>query len=150
MVHSPALTGETIDLPAALKGKVGVLVLGFSQGSRDEVTVWGRRLAGDFLNSNTVIYYEMPVLASVPRFLRGLVLRKLKDAVPARAQSRFLPILDHEAEWKTLAGFTTPDDAYVLLVDANGILQWTVQGRAIDLSYAKVKQRIANLQPAAK
>ena len=71
-LHGTALSGEKVDLPEVLKGKTAVLVVGFSQASRDEVTAWGRRLAGDYRESNAVMYYEMPVLAGVPKLLRGL------------------------------------------------------------------------------
>ena len=40
-VHTAALNGEPVDLPASLQGRSAVLVVGFSQGSRGDVTAWG-------------------------------------------------------------------------------------------------------------
>ena len=141
-LHGVVLTGETVDLPDALKGKVGVLVVGFSQSSREQVTAWGKRLAGDYRDSNSILYYEMPVLASVPKLIRGWVLGKIKGSVPPRAQSRFLPVLDHEGEWKSVAGFGPADDAYILVVDGNGAVRWKTEGGASDASYAEVKRHV--------
>ena len=144
-VSGAVLSGERVVLPEALRGKVGVLVVGFSQNSRAEVTAWGKRLAVDYRDSGGVIYYEMPVLASVPRLVRGWVLGKIKGSVPARAQGRFLPVLDHEGEWKTVAGYGVADDAYVLVVDGNGVVRYRTEGAATDAAYGEVKRRVEGL-----
>ncbi len=146
-VHGTVLSGSAVDLPDALRGKTGVLVIGFSQGSRDQVATWGRRLAVDYRGSSTVTYYEMAALASVPRFLRGLVLKKIKDDVPQPAQERFLPVFDHEADWKSATGFSKADDAYVLVVNGNGTVRWRTAGIASDAAYAEVKRRVAEVAP---
>jgi hypothetical protein len=150
-VHATAFSGEQIDLPQGLHGHSAVLIVSFSQSSRDAVTLWGRRLAADYLDSPTVLYYEMPVLAAVPRLLRSMVLNKIKNSVPPRAQPRFVPVLDHEDEWKSAAGFSkqTPDeDAYLLLVDSNGIIRFREPaGSPTDQTYADLKHRLEELHP---
>ncbi|MGI4829713.1 MAG: hypothetical protein ACRYFU_16185, partial [Janthinobacterium lividum] len=78
------LSGQEVALPEALHGKVGVLVIGFSQASRGEVTDWGRKLGADYFDSPAVAFYELAMLAEVPRFLRGLVTRRIKDQVSER------------------------------------------------------------------
>ena len=70
-LHGSVLTGSIVDLPQSLEGKSGVLIVGFSQSSRAEVTEWGRRLAGEYRDSPTIVYYEMPVLAAVPGCFAG-------------------------------------------------------------------------------
>jgi hypothetical protein len=148
-VHATAFSGDQIDLPQALRGHTAVLIVSFSQSSREAVTLWGRRLAADYRESPTVLYYEMPVLAAVPRLLRSMVLNKIKDTVPPRAQPRFVPVLDHEDEWKSAAGFNKqiPDeDAYLLLVDANGIIRFREPvGLPTDQAYTDLKHRLEQL-----
>ena len=149
VVHGTVLTGEKVDLPNGLRGKVGVLVVVFSEGSRVEATNWGKRLAADYRDSDAVVYYEMPVLESVPRLLRGWVLKKIADSVPDRAKPRFLPVIDHEKEWKSATGFARPDDAYVLVVDGAGSIAWKTEGGTSDAAYAEVRRRVEALQSAA-
>ena len=141
-LHGVVLTGSVVDLPQALSGKEGVLVIGFSQSSREEVTAWGRRLAWEYRDSNRVIYYEMPVLAGVPKLLRGWVLKKVSEGVPERAKSRCLPVLDHEADWKAAAGYAKDEDAYILLVDSAGRVTWRTQGPLDDAHFAELKRRL--------
>jgi hypothetical protein len=139
-VHATALSGARVDLPEALRGRAAVLVLGFSQASRDQVTAWGKRLAADYRESDSVIYFEMPVLESVPRMLRGWVTKKMGESVPDRARATFLPIADHEAEWKAAANFSKSGDAYVLVVDKTGAVRGRAEGPATDATYAEVKR----------
>jgi hypothetical protein len=145
-VHGTVLTGEKVDLPDALKGKVGVLIVGFSQASREQVTAWGRRLAGDYRGSNAVLYFEMPVVESVPKLLRGWVMKKMGESVPDRAKGTFLPLVDHEKEWKAAVRYTQADDAYVLVVDGAGIVRARAEGTASDESYAAVKRTVEGLK----
>ena len=141
-VQGELLSGTRVNLLESLQGKSGVLVVGFSQGARDEVAAWGRRLAGDYKDSPSVVYYEMPVLAGVPRMLRGWVLKKVNEGVPDRAKGHCLPVMEHEAEWKQATGFTRDADAYVLVVDGTGKVTWRTEGPVDDARFAEVKRHL--------
>lgn len=144
-VHGTLLDGQKVDFPDALRGKAGVFVIGFSQGSRNEVASWGQMLESDYQGSNTVTYYAMAELGSVPRWLRGWVTKKIKDSVPEAAQRRFLPVFDHEADWKATTGFSKADDAYVLVVDGSGTVRWRTEGTANTQTFAELKRYVASV-----
>jgi len=146
-VHGTTFSDAQVDLPEDLHGKVGILVLGFSQGSRDAVTTWGKKLAADFYDSPTVAYYEMPCLASVPKFMRGFVAGRIKASVSDRGKPHFLPLTEDEASWRVLAHYTAPDDPYILLVDGAGTVRWQTHGSPTDATYAALQQQIAALRP---
>jgi len=144
--HATSFSGAPIDLPQSLNGHTAVLILGFSQNSREAVTAWALRLAADYRDSPTVLYYEMPVLAGVPHILRGFVLGKIKKDVPPRAQPRFVPILDHESDWKLATGFTSQgreDNAYLVVVDGTGAIRSRIaSGLPTDQAYAELKRSL--------
>ena len=146
-VHTSALNGQAVDLPASLGGKPVVLVVGFSPGSRGDVTAWGKRLAADFHDSPAVRYYEVSVLTGVPKFLRGYVLRKIAADVPDRAKPHFLSIDDHGAEWRSVTGYRKADDAYVLVVDGTGQTRWRGEGPVTEASYQQMKQNLEAMRP---
>jgi len=148
-VQGTALSGEPVSLPDALKGKLGVLVLGFSQGSRDAVTVWGKRLSADYRDSPTVAYYEMPVLAGAPKLLRGMIARSMKGSVPEREQPRFVPIVDSEPAWRAVAHYSKADDPYVILVDSQGAVLWQTEGAASDAVYAELQRKLESVRDSA-
>ena len=141
-VHGSVLSGEKVDLPQALKGKVGVLVLGFSRKSGDVVAEWGKRLFRDYKGSTSISYYEMSILETVPGILRGYVVKRISESVPDVAKSHFLPVLDREKEWKAAAGFKSSEDVYVLVVDGTGVVRARVMGVATDANFAEVKRQV--------
>jgi hypothetical protein len=145
-VHGTAFSNEQVNLPAALQGRVGVLVLGFSKASSAGSTAWGKRLALDYRDSKTVVYYQMPVLASVPSMIRGMVIHSIKSSVPVGEQARFVPVLDHEAEWRALVHYGAADDTYLVVVDGKGDVVWQTHGPATDAAYAALKQQVEGLK----
>jgi hypothetical protein len=145
-VHATSFSNEAVNLPEGLKGKVGVLVVGFSRDSRDADSAWGKRLAADYRESPTVVYYEMPVLAAVPRMIRGLIVKSIKSSLPASEQARFVVILENEAAWKTVTHYGRPDDPYLLVVDSQGDVVWQTQGAPTEAAYAALKQHVEDLR----
>lgn len=141
-IHGTALNGEKVDLPEGLKGKVAVMVLGFSHDSRDNVAAWGKRLAGVYKGSASVLYFEMPMLESVPGIIRGFVTKKIGESVPDTEKGHFVPVLEHEKDWKKLTGYKSGDDAYMVVVDSTGAVRWKLQGAASDANEAELKRQV--------
>jgi hypothetical protein len=149
-VHSTSFADQAVNLPADLQGKAaGILVLGFSRGSRDAVTGWATRIAADYRTSDVVAYYELPVVASVPGFVRGIVLRSIKSSSPERAHKRIVPITANETGWRAVVHYSQPDDPYVLVVDGRGNVVWQTQGQPTDAAYAALKQQVEALKARA-
>ena len=149
-VHGTSLDGRTVDLPAQLRGRAAVLVLGFTKDARTPVRDWGRRLAADYAASPTISYFEMPVLASVPRHLRGFVLRQIAADVSDRGKPHFVAITADEPRWRALVHYNQPADAYVLLVDSNGVVRTTLSGPLTAAAYTALQRDIAALAPSSR
>jgi hypothetical protein len=146
-VHGTSFANQAVNLPAALQGKAaGVLVIGFSRGSREAVTGWATKIAADYRTSPVVAYYELPILAGVPGFVRGMVLRSIKSSTPERAQRRVVPVTSDEAGWKAVTHYGQADDAYLLVVDSQGNVVWQTQGQPTDAAYAALKQQVESLK----
>jgi hypothetical protein len=140
--HGITLAGASVALPEAVKGKMGVLVVGFSKASQQQVTAWGRRLAADYRQSNDVAYFEIPMLGGAPKLLRGIIVREMGSSVPDRERPHFLPIAEDEAAWRAVTHYSKPDDAYVLLIDSDGVVKWQTEGDASDAAYGELKRRL--------
>ena len=78
------------------------------------------------LANNRLNLYDLAILESVPGFMHGWVVHSLHGKVPPILQPRFLPVFEHEKEWKQVCGFDpkTPDAAYVLLTSRDGRVLW--------------------------
>jgi hypothetical protein len=149
-LQGTTLAGQTVSLPQQLKGGVGVLVLGFSKSSGDVCKGWGQRLAESYRDSQEVTYFQMPVLESVPKLIRGMVVKSIRSGVPAAEQPHFLPVFSNEAEWRTIARYSNADDAYVLVVDGEGGVRWQTSGRVTDTGFAALKQQVETVRAQSK
>lgn len=142
VTHGTTFAGTQVTLPNDLHGRAGVLVLGFSKSSGDVCKGWGERLAASYRDSREVMYFQMPVLESVPKFIRGMVVKSIKSGVPESEQSHFMPMFSDEPAWKKIARYTNADDAYVLVVDGDGRVRWQTSGKVSDAGYAALKQQV--------
>lgn len=147
--HGTSLAGTQVTLPDDLRGKVGVLVLGFSKSSGDVCKGWGQRLATNYGDSHDVAYYQLPVLASAPKLIRGVVVRSIKSGVPEAEQPHFLPVFTGEDEWRRLAKYANSNDAYVLVIDGEGRIRWQTSGKVSDAGFAALKQQVDALRGSA-
>jgi hypothetical protein len=144
--HGTTLTGVEVVLPGAVKGKVGVLVVGFTKDSKAPVQAWGKRLAADYPDASGVVYYELPVLASAPALVRVTIEEQMKLSLSAAEREHFLPITQNEAGWLTAAHYVKGDDAYVLLIGGDGVVRWQTQGPVTDANFEELRGKIAEMQ----
>jgi len=125
--EATTLSGQAIQLPRDLPAHA-LLVLGFSEKSSTDSAECGTRLQEAVPRQVDAKVFQLPVLEDVPRLIRGFVTRSMKKSVSARLQSTFVPVFDHESEWKRLTGFESPDDAYILLTGPQGAVLWRTRG----------------------
>jgi hypothetical protein len=127
ITKSTTLSGQAIQLPRDLPLHA-LLVIGFSEKSSTDSAECGKRLQEALPRQVDAKVFQMPILEDVPRLVRGFVTRSMKKSVPEGLQSTFIPVFDHEAEWKRLTGFESPDDAYILLTGLQGKVLWRTRG----------------------
>jgi hypothetical protein len=144
--HGTSFAGTQVALPDDLPGRVGVLVLGFSKNSGDVCKGWGERLEQSYQSSREVMFYQIPVLESVPKLIRGMVLKSMRSGVPEAMQPHFMPTFSDEAEWKKIVRYADADDAYVLVVDGDGIVRWQTSGKVTDAGFGALKEQVEALR----
>jgi hypothetical protein len=125
------LSGKSVTLAKDLSGKPAVVVIGFSKASSAGSAAWAKRLKGDPGLANMAVY-QVAVLEEVPRLVRGMVKSSIRGSVPAADQSTFVMLFHDETQWKQLAHYRNPDDAYVVVLDARGVTRSTVSGAVAD------------------
>src|SRR5579871_1863296 len=65
-VEGESLSGQKVVLPEAAKGKVAVLIFGFTRASKAPTSEWGKKLSADFGSRSRFELYQLPVLEGVP------------------------------------------------------------------------------------
>jgi len=141
-----ALDGHEVRLPRDL-APATVLILSFSRNAAKTTTAWAVPVQTRLARTPAITLFNMPMLAEVPSFVRPMVVRSIRDQVPQVARGTFVPLVDHEAEWKQLAGYDphAADAAYILLLDREGHVQWSTHEAFSDASFRLLSDRANQL-----
>ncbi len=141
LTQAIALDGRAVSLPHDLPAAT-VIILGFTRQSQNATTAWERPTRTQLAHAPAITFYNMAMLAGVPRLARGFALRSIRKAVPDVLKPNFLPLLDHEAEWKQTVAFDShaEDAAYVLLVDRTGAIRWSTHEAFTPTLFAQLTQ----------
>ena len=146
-IAGSSLNGKQIQLPNASKGHPAVILLGFSHDSQTQMKQWGVRLRTQFSGSPDVEVYSIVVLEDAPRLIRGMIVHSMKSSVPADQHDRFLTVVQGEADLKRAAKFEKANEAYLLLLDVNGEIQWRTHGEATDRASSDLTDHFKALKP---
>lgn len=146
-VKAKALDDSEVTLPKPGTDQGLIIVIGFSHKSGLPSGAWFKRITADYASDPHVSFYEMAQLQGAPSFIRPMILRGIRNDVPATLHSRFIPIYDHESEWKAAVNFSAPDDAYVLVTNPDGHIVWHTHG--LVSAYAELKAAVAKLSTPA-
>lgn len=142
-VKAEALNGSEVALPPSGNHHLLLIVIGFSHKSGRACAAWGKQLAPDYTSDPHTTYYQLAELQSAPSFVRGMILHGMRKDVPPAQQSHFIPLFDHETEWKALVRFAAPDDPYIVLAAPDGRVLWQTQGAFSDSAYAALQSAVA-------
>ena len=141
------LLGQKVKIADSLKGKIGVLVIGYSRSAGDITAAWDKRLSADYASNPAVTIYQIPMLGGAPGFIRGTIVSGMKKGVPAPKQANFIVVVKDEDEWKRVCGYQKGEDAYVVIVDKTGEIR---QHSPVDAklgNYSSVHDQIEKLIP---
>jgi ATP synthase subunit 10 len=140
LVEGDNLLGQKVAIPESTKGHPTVVVVGFTHASQAQTKVWSAQLDPEFRT------YSLAVLQDVPRLVRGMAIHGIKSSVPEKQHDRFLLVLRGEKELKQAVGFDAPNDAYLALLDRDGLIQWQFHGPFTESVLAELKTRLVELE----
>jgi len=121
-IEGETLAGNKISLPAAAAGRPALLIIGFTRASQNQTKAWSLRVRDRFPA------WSIAVLEDVPRLIRGMVARSIKNSVPLAQHDHFVLVHNGEKQLKQAAAFSRPDDAYLLVIDGAGAIRWSFHG----------------------
>src|SRR6266567_3590502 len=94
--HGTSLAGTAVVLPDALKGKIGVVIVGFSHASQEQISNWGRLITADYGENKGLEYFEIPMLGGTPKMVRGMIVKSMGKSVPSAERPHFIPLVDDD------------------------------------------------------
>ncbi len=133
-IEAQNLREHRVKLP---DGAPAVIVMSFTHASQNQTKAWSQRIG------TQMPLWSIAVLEDVPRLVRGMASHGIKSGVPEPQRERFLLVYHGEKELKQAAGFSTPDDAYVLVIDKSGAIRWKFHGAVTDAAFEELKKQFA-------
>jgi homogentisate 1,2-dioxygenase len=140
-ISGERLSGSALVLPDGVKGQPTLFIISFSRNARTQTAEWGKRLkerkqpaAFDFL--------QVLELEEVPKFFRGFVKSSLKKSVGKDEQARFVLTFEGTDALKAVTAFRNADEAYLLLVDSAGMVQWREHGAASEQKLESLEKQL--------
>ncbi len=146
-VEGENLAGHKVTLPDDAKGKIAVLVFGFTKASKGPTSAWGEKIFAEFGQQAGFELYQLPVLEDVPRFVRGMVISGMKKGIKENMRDHFVPIFQGESELKKLVSYKEPDDAYLVVLDPSGKIIRQMHGPFSDAAYEQLRKEIQTFLP---
>ena len=143
VLHTRTLADAAFAIPTDLPDRPSVLVIGFTEASREQASAWSRMLARDGALGDMVTTYQVVVLDDVPGLVRRFVVGGIRRGVPESLHDRFLVVSDQADDWKALVSFAEPDVAYLVLLDGRGNPRWRGTG-APDAASLQALRRVAS------
>ena len=131
-VEGESLSGGVVQLPEAARGKMALLVFGFSQDSAKP----SRQFAESFEQEIGAagVAFQLPVIEAAPRFVRGIIRSGMRKETPKEAQGRMIPLVKDEAVWRARLGIGKDKEAgvAVVLLDRQGKVRFRANGAFSD------------------
>lgn len=141
-IEGESFTGRKVILPGAVRGKVAVLIFGFTKASKEPTSAWTDKIQSDLGSRSGFEMYQLPVLEDVPRFIRGMVISSMKKGVRENMRDHFVPILQGESELRKLVSYQEKDDAYLVILDATGRVIHQTHGPFSEAGYQKFSDEV--------
>jgi hypothetical protein len=125
------LTGKKAVLPDDTRGRVTLVTLGFTYDSRWAVEAWIKRWRAEFGSDARTNFYEVPMIDGMARMGKWFIDSGMRKGTPKQDQSNVITVYGGTKPWKDRVGFDAKyeDDAYLILIDAQGVIRWTHRGQ---------------------
>ena len=124
------LSGRDAELPGASSGKVAFVAVGFTYKSRFPVEAWGSWYRATIGSRTDVTFFEVPMIGGLATLGRWFIDRGMRSGTPVELHDRVITVYKGTGDWKKRLAYSAEreDDAYVIVLDRNGIVQWLHHG----------------------
>jgi hypothetical protein len=146
----PELRGEFLNgrkavLPEAARGRVTLLLLGFTYQSRFAVEPWAKSFRERFGADPRVTFFEVPMIGGLARMGKWFIDGGMRRGTPKEDYEHVITVYGGTDPWIQQVGFRDPDAAYLILLDRSGRVAWRGSGRPDEQAVAALSSEVSRL-----
>ncbi|MEQ1946975.1 MAG: hypothetical protein ABL995_07290 [Bryobacteraceae bacterium] len=139
------LSGRDAVLPRDARGKVTLLVLGFTYKSRFPVEQYTKHFRADFGSNPKVTFYEVPMIGGMARMGKWFIDSGMRRGTPKADHENVITVYGGTNAWKKAAGVKSDEWAYLVLLDAEGNVAWQYGGIFDEAKYQELAAQVKQL-----
>jgi hypothetical protein len=143
------LTGRTTALPGASAGKVTLVAMGFTYASRYAVEAWAEWYRTTVDPAKNVTFFEVPMLGGAATLGRWFIDRGMRKGTPVELHDQVITVYGGTGDWKKRLAYPssdkTRDDAYLIVLDREGVVRWLHHGAFDKSRSAELKDVLTTL-----
>jgi hypothetical protein len=139
------LTGRTAVLPDAATGRIALLAFGFTYDSRFAVEAFIAPYRKEFGGNAEVTFFEIPMIGGMARLGKWFIDSGMRKGTPKQDHENVITVYGGVDPWKQRLGYKAPKDAYLVLLDRNGVVRWRYNGLFDEGAYARLSENVRDL-----
>jgi hypothetical protein len=148
--HLPPLKGDLLTgkpgvLPDLAAGQTALVILGFSYDSRFQVEAWAEQFRARYGGTPDITFFEVPMMGSAARLGRWFIDSGMRKNTPPELHNRVMTVYGGNGDWKARVGFSGPDDAYLVLIDRQGVVRWLARGPVTGARFQELSAAVDSL-----
>lgn len=137
------LSKEEFDLPQDFAGELNLVLVAFKQNQQSKVDTWLAYAEGSAITDNEVSVYELPVLGSSYRLLRGFIDGGMRSGIPDPvARARTITLYGDKPGFMEALAIPDENDIHAFLVDGEGQVLWQAAGEHSEAKAAELEDMI--------
>lgn len=132
--HFPVVSGYNLDrqefeFPRDFSAKYNLVIVVFQRTHQGMVNTWIPFLQEIEASHSSFIYYELPIIQSLPALSRSFINEGMRVGIPdPLARERTVTLYLDKAELKAALDIHNEDEVHLLLVDREGTILWRTTG----------------------
>jgi len=124
------LTGREAVLPRASAGKATLIAMGFTYKSRFPVEAWANWYRATIGPTTDITFFEVPMIGGLATLGRWFIDSGMRKGTPAELHDQVITVYGGTGEWKSRLLYSSEreDDAYLIVIDGDGVVRWLHHG----------------------
>jgi hypothetical protein len=137
------LSGKKASLPEAAKGKIALVLAGFSYDSRFAIEAYVERYKKDFKGHPGITFFEVPIIGGMGMLGKPFIDSGMRRGTPKELHENVITVYGGAGDLRKAfqpKGLKVDDKhAHLALIDAEGIVRWSFTGPMDDAKYLEFK-----------
>jgi hypothetical protein len=127
-ITAQTLANRSVVFPAETAGKVGLFFVAFEQEAQQQINSWVEPLLSQYLTSDQVIYYEIPMISGAFGMVSSFIDGGMRRGVPKDLHDRTATYYGPRQAFFDALAITDTSKPYLFVVDQQGRIVFRTAG----------------------